>query len=134
VLCVSILFHDVGNFEGRKGHNKKVAQIYDHVRKKASRFSSERTAVISIAGAHTGFCSEGTVDTLKELGTDGVYAKPVNLQKIAALLRFADELAEGPQRTSTAMQKFGKYDESSKLFHQLANATQYTIDRENSRI
>lgn len=27
LLCLIILFHDVGNIEGRGGHNKKIAEI-----------------------------------------------------------------------------------------------------------
>lgn len=134
ILCVAIIFHDSGNFEGRKKHNKKVAKIYDMVRKKDARFSSERSAVLAIAGAHTGFCPNGTPDTIKELGTNGVFTKPIDFKPLAALLRLADELAEGPQRTSTFMQAFHKYPDDSLIYHRLASATHYTIDPNNRRI
>ena len=134
ILCISILFHDVGNFDGRQKHNLKIAKIYDLVRNKQHRFSTERSAVIAIAGAHTGFCKKGTKDTLKELANQGVFSNPVRSQQISALLRFADELAEGPQRTSTFMQEFKRYDSNSLPYHRLANVTTYTVDRENHRI
>jgi len=134
ILCLSILFHDVGNFDGRKKHNQKIAKFYDLVRKKEPRFSSERAAVLAITRAHTGFCSEGSNDTLKELLSHGVFSKPVDYKPIAALLRFADELAEGPQRTSSFMQAFNKYDKDSLKYHRLANVTDYTVDRKNKRL
>ena len=31
-LMLSVLFHDTGNIHGRKGHEKKVSEIYDYVR------------------------------------------------------------------------------------------------------
>lgn len=133
-LCVSILFHDVGNFHDRKRHNIRIAEIYDLVRKKEPHFATERSAVLAIAGAHTGFCAKGSRNTLKSLQTFGVFGSPVRFQPIAALLRFADELAEGPQRTSLMMQHFDKYEEESKIFHQLANVTAYTVDKANARI
>lgn len=134
IMCVSVLFHDVGNFESRKNHNKKIAKIYDLVRKKENRFSTERNAVLAIAGAHCGKCSKGTDDSIKELRPQGVFGKVVDFQSIAALLRFADELAEGPQRTSIFMQSLDKYSDESIPFHRLANVTNYTIDSVNSRI
>lgn len=32
VLGLGVLFHDVGNLHGRKEHNKRIGQFYDHVR------------------------------------------------------------------------------------------------------
>lgn len=134
ILCTSVLFHDVGNFHDRKKHNIRISEIYDLVRHKDNRFDSERNAVLTIAGAHTGFCKAGSSNTLKPLQIHGVFGVPINFQRIAAFLRFADELAEGPQRTSRVMQHFGKYPADSKIFHKLANVTDYTVDPNNNRI
>ena len=35
-LMLSVLFHDAGNIHGRKGHEKKISDIYDFVRGKSS--------------------------------------------------------------------------------------------------
>ena len=135
ILCLSIQFHDVGNLEGRTKHNKNIARIYDAARNNDPKFATERNAVLAIAGAHTGLCNEGTKDTLKDLpDTTGVFSKPVRYKMIGGLLRFADELAEGKQRTSRYMQDTGKYSDESLPFHRLANVTDYTIDRDNKRI
>src|SRR5258708_3902132 len=66
LLCVSILFHDVGNLHGRQEHQKKIATIYDSLRHRENRFRTERTAVLAIAGAHTGSTKDGSKDTLRE--------------------------------------------------------------------
>ena len=58
----------------------------------------------------------------------------VRLRELAAVLRFADELAEGPQRTSEFMQEEGLYDSESQQFHDYANITNILIERQNSRI
>ena len=134
ILCISVLFHDVGNLKGRKKHNKKIAEIYDLVRPNKNRFARERAAVLAIAGAHTGFCNEGTPDTIKDLDFMGVLDQTINCKVLAAILRFADELAEGPVRTSYVMQALGLYADDSLPFHRLANCTNYTIDKERGRI
>jgi hypothetical protein len=60
--------------------------------------------------------------------------KPVQLRQIAAILRFADELAEGPQRTSMFMQRYHSYPETDAIFHQYASITNVSIDGGNERI
>ena len=47
---------------------------------------------------------------------------------------FADELAEGRQRTSNYMLKHGLYTPDSILFHDYSSATDIAIDKGNKRI
>jgi hypothetical protein len=128
ILAISILFHDVGNLHGRKEHHKKVAGVYDACRRREARFSTERNAVLAIAGAHTGTTKDGSKDTLRDVGRLSFQAHPVRGQEVAALLRFADELAEGPQRTSAYLQNQGMYKPDSLLFHRYAAISDYCID------
>ena len=58
----------------------------------------------------------------------------MRLRELAAVLRFADELAEGPQRTSEFMQAEGLYESESQQFHDYANSTHILIDRGTNRI
>lgn len=137
-LCLIIFFHDVGNVEGRKNHYDKtrIAKIYNRIRGNNSRFNQERYLVINAASAHSGETSTGSLDTIKEIdqsptNLDGF---PIRLRELASIVRFADELAEGPQRTSDYKNKTGGYDESSKPFHQYSEITNIQIDREGNRI
>ena len=135
ILCVSVLFHDVGNLYGRKQHNQNISKIYDFVRHKDITFQNEKKAVIQIAGAHTGCAKDGTKDTLRDVGNDmPVYKEPVRAQKIAAILRFADELAEGLQRTSVFMQNHHNYSNESMIYHRYASITEHCIDKHGGRI
>ena len=134
-LCLGVLFHDVGNLEGRDKHNLRVAQFYDHVRGGTQEWNHEKYLITRAAQAHTGKCRAGTNDTLKDVPErEHLFGKPVRLRVIAAIIRFADELAEGPQRTSEFMRRHERYEPSSQLFHDYASITQVCIDRNNNRI
>ncbi|RYE27838.1 MAG: FAD-binding protein, partial [Sphingobacteriales bacterium] len=117
-LGMIILFHDVGNIEGRTGHNKKIAEVYNEVRNKKPEFSQERNCVIRAAEAHTGFSAkDSTTDTLKDVAeVDHIDGKKIHLRELATLLRLADECAEGHQRTSDYLNKTGVYDDGSQIY------------------
>ena len=134
-LGMLILFHDVGNVFGREDHRNKVAQVFDHIRGSKASLRREKTLVVKATWAHTGTAQDGSNDTLKELSvSDHLERRPVRLRELAAVLRFADELAEGPQRTSEFMQAEGLYESVSQKFHDYASSTNILIDRQNSRI
>ena len=136
ILCMAVLFHDVGNLFGRMRHNEKIAQVYGAVFDGLFEQKDEKTAIVRAARAHTGKNSTGGKDTLKELGgTDCyVYQKPINLLTIGAIVRFADELAEGPQRTSAYLLDEGLFKDGSRIYHEYARVTEVAIDRGNGRI
>lgn len=134
-LCLIVIFHDVGNIEGRVNHNKKIAEIYNKVRNNKPKFNHERSLVIQAAQAHCGKAKDGGKDTLKDVDQlTNLDGHPVRLRDLACILRLADELAEGPQRTSDFMCSTGKYDPKSQIFHNYANITNVFIDRGNERI
>ena len=134
-LALSILFHDVGNINGRKDHNKKVTGIYNKIRNNDSYFSSERRLVLQAVSAHCGKSSSGDNDTLKELAESrDLHGHRIRLRELASVLRFADELAEGPQRTSDYMVENRKVDWVSQIYHEYAQITTHSIDRGGSRI
>lgn len=136
-LGLVILFHDVGNIHGRKRHNlyNNTVTVYNHVRNRVAKYNHERNVVLRAAQAHSGLSKAGSTDTLKDIDpTDHIFGHTIRLRDIACVLRFADELSEGPQRTSTFMQKNNKYDPKSKIFHRYADSTHIHIDRPNERI
>ena len=134
-LGLMVLFHDAGNVLGREGHHDRIVEIYNSVRGNDPALLRERTLVVKGAKAHTGMAQDGSRDTLNELNDqDHLNGKPVRLRTLAALLRFADELAEGPQRTSTFMFEKELYKTESRVYHEYASITHIWIDRQNGRI
>lgn len=134
-LALVVLFHDVGNIEGREGHNLNIADVYNFVRKKEPRYNHERGVIIRAAEAHCGIAKDGTRDTLKELDIIGnLEGERIAFRDIAAILRFADELAEGNQRTSNFMVERHKYQLENEIFHTYGQTIEVFIDREGERI
>ncbi len=117
ILCVSILFHDVGNLHGRVEHHKKIGGVYAQVRGQDSRFLSERNAVLAVAGAHTGTTKDGSKDTLRNLDRRTFRGTSVRIREVAAILRLSDELAEGRHRTSAYLTNIGGYSIDSSIYH-----------------
>ena len=134
-LGMFILFHDTGIIYGREDHHKKVSRVFDCIRGKNASLLREKTLVVRATGAHTGIAQDGSHDTLKELDeNDHLERRPVRLRELAAVLRFADELAEGPQRTSAFMKAEGLYRLESQQFHDYADITHILIERGTNRI
>lgn len=134
-LCLSVLFHDVGNLHGRTEHNKKIADIYAYVRNGDQKYRNEQFIITKICEAHCGESIDGSSDTLKDVPPSfHLLDNPVRPQVLAAILRFADELAEGPQRTSAYMQAIHKYGPENKIYHEYSSITNISIDRGNGRI
>ena len=134
-LCLSVLFHDVGMVFGRRDHERNIVQVYNWVRKGEPKLSQERHIVMRAAGAHSGKTETGSRDTIGDLSpTDHFKGECVHLQEIAAILRFADELAEGPQRTSAFMKDAFGYSKQASIHHRYAESTEIHIDRKQGRI
>ncbi len=134
-LGMCILFHDVGNVYGRENHQNKVADVFDQIRGTNNKLLHEKTLIIRATRAHTGVAQDGSPDTLKEVDeSDHLEGEHVRLREITAILRFADELSEGPQRTSEFMQAAGLYEGESQPFHEYANITHIRIDRGTGRV
>ena len=115
LLAVAAHFHDTGNILGREGHEKKgVSLVFDLEDSLIGSDTIEKRKIASIARAHGG--REGaSKDTIGAMPDDR------DLRKLAAILRFADELAEDHTRTSPAHQKILDEDErirkKSEIYH-----------------
>ncbi len=134
ILCQSILFHDVGNIFGRKKHNQRINTVYGAVFNKLWLNRQEMALVVNIGRSHSGKSADGTSDTLKDLNDDFIFGSKIRVQSLAAILRFADELAEGPQRTSAYMIEMAAFAPDSMIHHQYAQVTSISIDLGGGRV
>lgn len=135
LLAMVIIFHDAGNLKGRMKHAENIDAIYDWARGTAADTRREKTLVLRAVRAHTGMTATGGKNTLGEVpAVDHLDGKQIQLRTVAALLRFADELAEGPQRTSDFFRTEIGVGEKSEIYHRYASCTNVSIDRGNERI
>lgn len=135
LLCLSVLFHDSGNINGREGHNKKIADIYSDVVGTNSARLQEKRLVTMIVRAHCGKSKRNNPDTLTEVDEKAsLFSREIKVREIAGIIRFADELAEGPQRTSDYLIKCGKIDEASLIYHKYASITEIYVGKNDGRI
>ncbi|WP_339438693.1 HD domain-containing protein [Pseudomonas sp. EA_15y_Pfl1_P104] len=137
LLATTVLFHDVGNIFGRDKHNLTIMQIMNDIF--LSDFQDihkrEKNLIFRAAKAHTGKGDDLTADTLKDIQRlEQLNGHQVALQDIAAIVRFADELAEGPQRTSSYAQHIKLFAPSSEIYHRYASTLDVHIDPKNERI
>lgn len=135
LLCLSVLYHDSGNINGRDGHNKKIAEIYSEVIGTNSARLQEKRLIIMVVRAHCGQSKKNDSDTLIEVDEKAsLYSREIKVREIAGIIRFADELAEGPQRTSDYLIKSGKIDNPSLVYHKYASITDVFIGKNDARI
>lgn len=135
-LAIMILLHDVGNIFGREGHESigKIAEVYNKYRQNPSNHREERLLVILGASAHSGKSKKGCKDTLKYVQKGSIGGDEINLPELAAILRFADELAEGKQRTCSFLIENNLLGDDSEIYHKYASITDIWIDRKLERI
>jgi hypothetical protein len=135
VLCLAALFHDTGNVFGRSDHTARVDQVYSWVRQGEPGVRQERMIVVRIAAAHGGKTATGNLDTLQDVEeTTHLDGHQVRARQLAAVLRLADELAEGPQRTSQFMCDLHRYAKDSAIHHRYASIVDVAINRELRRV
>ena len=100
LLLTAIHFHDVGNWYGREGHEKRITTAMAKVPMFQELDRWEQGAIARIATCHGGNF-DGDPETIGRLPlTDkfgGVTYRP---RLIAAILRFADELADERSRAN----------------------------------
>lgn len=99
LLC-AIVVHDIGNIYGRAGHEKKLAEILNNQCVNIIPDAIERRVISRIAGVHGGkiWGNSDTISVLNETNT--VNGFKIKEQLLAAILRFADELADDVTRAN----------------------------------
>lgn len=131
LVLVAAQFHDVGNLFGRSDHEKRARDImFDVPAAYLGEDNLEKRLICDIAEAHGGTNQLGERDTIGVLK----YDRPI--KKLAAILRFADELAEDSARTSRAVIKAieaGTGD--TNVFHLYADRLRrVAVDHENAGV
>lgn len=122
ILLTAILFHDVGNIYGRKNHEAKALEIMNTFGSLAGIDSFEKKTIIKIALVHGGKL-DGSKDTISRLQEkDDVLGKPIRKRFLAAILRFADELADDYLRASRYMLEANMIPDTSQIYHRYSES------------
>lgn len=140
IMLVSILMHDAGNIEGRRGHEKHPQKILEKHCKTAIPDKFEAKPIADIAQAHGGKAKDASgnmsKDTFSLLRNDDSYnGKRYRSKLIAAIVRFADEICEDRSRASSYHISEDKLPEKSEVYHQYAaSITSVEVDAQSKRI
>lgn len=128
VLLLATLLHDVGNISGRAEHEKKISSIINQCDEYKRLDTTVKVTTISVAQAHGGRTKDGDKDTLSQVQRDmGLGGEVVHTRSIAALLRFADELADNSERANDDMERQGRIPEMNLIYHKYSRSLQPVI-------
>jgi len=126
LLLVAIHLHDVGNLFGRDTHEINSEEVEKHLAGAAlmGEDQVERKTIRQIAQAHGGSIA-GDKDKISHLPrNEAVLGHPVREQVLAAILRFADELADERSRAAGFLLQLSKIHPSSEIYHKYAHSLQ----------
>lgn len=132
LLLTAIHFHDVGNILGRIRHEINSREIMKHLGLKAGNDSPEKRWIHSIAQAHGGE-PKNKIDLLPI--EQPIMGQKVRVQLLAAILKFADELADDNTRAARYLLEAGMLPQESEVFHKFAQSLHsVTIDTEGREV
>lgn len=134
LLLCAIHFHDIGNIHGRVKHEKRVMQMMASV----SQFlgdSIEKDMIRKIAEAHGGkvLDSKDTITQLLNDGPEPINGIDVRPRMLAAILKFADELADDSHRANRVLQAIDAIPKSSIIFHKYASCLHSVMLRDHCK-
>lgn len=122
ILLNAIQLHDVGNFYGRIGHEKKILEVIQEIIPFVGFDTIEKRYIKNIAQVHGGKIIKengekdpNTIVTIKPAVTIDRYN--IRKQVLASIVRFADELADDKNRADSKMLFENKIPKSSQIFH-----------------
>ncbi len=134
LLLAAIQLHDAGNILGREGHESRVFELEGQIDALLGGDSPEKRIVREIAKAHGGK-HNGNADTIQQLVEEPVLNQRVRRRFIAALLRFADELADDSQRVSQFAIENKVIPAEGEIFHTYsASLNSVIVDTEGKAI
>lgn len=117
LLLVAAQFHDVGNIFGREKHEEKSAEVMRDIGTLVPQDVVEQRLIHTIAQAHGGE-EKDKLSTM--VANTHVRGKPVRPQLLAAILKFADELAEDSDRAARYSFTKGLLPPESEIYHAYA--------------
>ena len=97
LLLLAIHFHDLGNIFGREEHEQKIVEVMEKMGSVLPLNIIDKEFVREIAMVHGGYADDRKTDkdTIRALKTAELRDSiPVRPSVLAAILRFADELAD----------------------------------------
>ena len=122
LLLLAIHFHDVGNIFGRAEHEQRHSEVMAQLGPLLGNEMVEKQAILRIARVHGGKVN-GSKDTISTLIPEShILGHDVRYQLLAAILRFADELADDSHRAARFPQKLGIIPEASQVHHEYAKS------------
>lgn len=117
LLLCSISVHDVGNLFGRANHEKRISSMIDAACANVIDDAVERRLIARIAGVHGGRIN-GSKDTISFLkGFDTINNFEVREKMLAAIVRFADELADDATRANHIALDAKILGPASEIYH-----------------
>ena len=124
LLLNSIQLHDIGNFLGRTNHEKVITQVIRKQIPLVAFDDFEKNYVVQVAQVHGGKLhgkngseSKNTIKGLIGAESQKLGQYDVDLRFLAAVLRFADELADDNSRADAELLRAGKIPKSSEIYH-----------------
>lgn len=126
-LLLSIHFHDVGNIYGREAHEEKICNVFEALGNRFPLDSTARRLITNIAMSHGGN-HDGDKDTLAYV-QDKEYVDGITIRAsiLAALLRFADEIADDKNRASSVLAVLDTIPKGNKVFHEYSRSLEPPI-------
>jgi hypothetical protein len=133
LLLCGIQFHDVGNVFGRKEHEAASREIMESHCKETIKDNIERISIIRIAMVHGG-CWGTERDTISSLKDPrDLFGQPVRKRLLAAILRFADELADDCSRADRVALEQHTMPKESQIYHRYSESL-HTVKVEKHEI
>jgi hypothetical protein len=112
IILTAIQIHDAGHIinASRENHAVDTAKLIQELDKNSAL---ERKLIFDIAKAHS-----GKNDLIGILSQESIISETtVRTKLLAAVLRFADELADGKDRASNYLLEIDKIPDESKIYH-----------------
>ncbi len=120
LILMAASLHDIGNVKGRANHEYGAEDFARDSGLLLGEDTQEKRTITRIAAAHGG-SYKGNQDKLSLLQREErVLGKRVRTRFLAALLRFADELADDTTRSSRYLFEKGAVPTSSEVYHKYA--------------
>lgn len=122
ILLAAIHLHDVGNIYGRVGHEERHAEVIAMAGSLLGTDPAEIRLIQQIAAAHGGKDDRGNpLDSIGDLvESDHFLTEDVQVQALAGILRFADELADDSERAGRLALAIDRMPEEARLYHEYA--------------
>lgn len=118
ILLLATLLHDIGNIKGRLNHEKKISEVINKCNDFARLDTPIKHNIQCVASSHGGRTETGNKDTLSQIPRkDQLGGEIIRPRAIAAVLRFADELADNSSRANMEMENEGLIPSHNRIFH-----------------